>query len=91
MSLKSFIPFAGKKSVRKKLRDIEDETPTLPLIFASLFMKVFESVVAGDLILALKFGAASFTAIALHVYRVEAKKAIEDGKEKAEEIIEGEE
>lgn len=91
MTLKSLVPFAGKKSVRKKLRDIEDETPTLPLIFASLFMKVFESLVTGDLIMALKFGLASFAAIAAHVYRVEAKKALAEGKEKAEEVIEGEE
>lgn len=88
MTIKSYIPFAGKKSVRKKLNELEDNTPTLPVIFATLVMKIFESIVSFNVYKAIAFTLASLFVAVAHVYRVEAKKAIEEGKEKAEEVIE---
>jgi hypothetical protein len=91
MTWKSFIPLAGKKSVSKKLREIEDEAATLPVIFGVLFTKVFEMVVTGKLGLAFRFLLASLAAAAAYIYKHEAKEAAKAAKEKAEEVTEDEE
>jgi len=90
MTWKSFIPLAGKKSVRKKLREIEDEAATLPVIFGVLFTKVFEMIVTGKLGLALRFLLASLAAAVAYIYKHEAKQAAQEAKEKAEEVVEDE-
>lgn len=77
------MPFAGKKSVRKRLSEIENEAGSLAVIFGTLFTKIFESIVTGDLILASKFAAGAFFVGVVYVYR---KETTEKVKETAEEI-----
>jgi len=88
MTWKSFIPLAGKKSVARKLAEVEDQAATLPVIFGVLFTKVFEMIVTGELQLAVRFLLASLAAAGAYIYKHEAKKAAKEAKETAEEAME---
>lgn len=85
MAWKSFIPLAGKKSVRRKLNEIEDEAGTLATIFGVLFAKVIEQMVVlkfGD---AVKFLIASMMVALIYIYKHEAKKKAKEVKEEVTE------
>lgn len=85
MTWKSFVPLAGKKTVRKKLSEIEDEAASLPIIFGVLSTKVIEQLVMLNFIAALKFALSSLAVAVAYVYRHEAKKKAEEVKDEVTE------
>ena len=85
MSWKDFVPFAGKRTVRSKLNDLEEKAGSLVIIFGTMFTKVFESIVTGKYILSLKFATAALVTAIVYIYR---KEAIKKGKEMKEEVTE---
>lgn len=81
MSWKSLIPLAGKRSVRDKLSEIEDEAASLPIIFGVLFGKVVENAVLSKYNTAIRFGLVALFVGMLYVYRREAKKKAKEVKD----------
>jgi len=75
MTWKSLIPKAGRKSVRKKLNELEDEAMSLPIIFGVLMGKVIENMVLYNPDGLIRFGFAALLVGATYVYRSEKKKA----------------
>jgi len=74
MTWKSLIPKAGRKSVRRKLSELEDEAMSLPIIFGVLMGKVIESMVLYNSDGLIRFGFAALLVGATYVYRRERKK-----------------
>jgi len=74
MTWKSLIPKAGRKSVSRKLSELEDEAMSLPIIFGVLMGKVIENMVLYNPDGIIRFGFASLLVGATYVYRSERKK-----------------
>ena len=85
MTWKSFIPLAGKRSVRKKLSEIEDEAASLPIIFGVLSGKVVENLALLRFGEVVRFTVASLAVAAVYVYRHEARKKAEEVKDEMQE------
>lgn len=88
MTWKSYIPFSGKMTVRKKLSELEEQAGSLVVVFGVTFGKVIEYIVLWRPPLAVRFAAASAVIAAVYLYRHEAKKAAEAAAEKASEKAE---
>jgi len=98
MTWKSYIPFSGDKTVRKKLSELENEAGSLVVVFGVTAGKIVESMVLLDLSRALRFTAATALIGAFYVYRHEmgtvkekAQEKAQETKEKAEEAVDGDE
>lgn len=87
MTWKSYIPLYGKRSVRKKVSELESEGKSLPVIFGVLVTKIFEALVMLNFTMALKFTIGSLVVSVIFIYRQEAKEKAEEVKE---EVTEGE-
>lgn len=85
MTWKSFIPMYGKKTVRRKVAELEDEAQSLPIVFGMLLGKVIEQLVVFNFMDAAKFGLACVVIAVVYVYRHEAKKKAEEVKEEISE------
>jgi len=85
MTWKSYVPFSGKMTVRKKLSELEEQAGSLVIVFGVTFGKVIEYIVLWRLSLAARFGVASAVIAAVYLYRHEAKKAAAAAAEKAED------
>lgn len=85
MTWKSFVPMYGKKSVRNKIAELEDEAATLPIIFGVLSTKVIEQLVVLNFIEAAKFAVSCVLIASVYVYRHEARKKAEEVKEEVTE------
>jgi len=48
MTWKHFIPFYGKKKVKKKIREIKHVGISFPVVIGTSFTKLIESVVVGS-------------------------------------------
>jgi len=87
MSLRSCIPFLGKKTARQKIRELEKEAGSLPIIFGVFVTKIFENIVVWKPRLALNFSIAALVVGVVYVYGQEAKKAAKETAEKVEETV----
>ena len=91
MSLRSYIPTRGEKTTRRKIKELEKEAGSLPVMFGVFVTKIFESVVAGRLMLALNFTGASIAVALLYIYSKELAEKAKDTAEKAKETVTEEE
>lgn len=85
MTWKSFIPMYGKKTVRRKVAELEDEAQSLPIVFGMLLGKVIEQLVVFQFVDAAKFGLSALLIAVVYVYRREAKKKAEEVKDEIAE------
>lgn len=101
VSMKELIPGAGEKSAKERLRELEEQAGTLPVIFALLFTEAIKILVAGVpvpfleavagyqfILEALKFFLLAIAIAVAYVYEAERRKYIGMAKEKAQEKTE---
>lgn len=92
MSLWSYIPTRGEMSTRKKIKKLEREAGSLPIIFGVFVTKVFENAVLLDLMAAARFGIAAIVTALIYIYNKEVASAARETAEKAKvTVTEGEE
>lgn len=84
MTWKDFVPFAGNKTVRKRLNELDEEAVSLIVIFSTFFTKVPEKLVEGDFKMAFAFGVFALITGALIVYFKPAKEKVEEEIEEME-------
>jgi hypothetical protein len=88
--LRSLLPTLGDRTVRKKIRELENEAGSLPIIFGVLFGKVVEQLVIWNPYYALRFGIAAAVTAVLFVYAHELRQRAAEAAEKASEATDGE-
>lgn len=88
MAWDKYIPYKGDKRTTKRIRELEHEAGTLPVLFA-LFLNEALKIQILQLNIGvyepLKFFTAAFLCAFVYVYDKEVKAASEKAKEKAEE------
>jgi len=90
MSWKSWIPGYGKRSVRKKLKELDKAGIGIPMIIILMTQKSFELAVKKfgknlPIPLWLTFMLTAITVFTLYVYDKQLKEKAEEAKEKAKE------
>lgn len=96
--MKEVVPGVGEKSTKKRLRELEEQAGTLPVIFALLFTEAIKILVAGIpvpfleavpgfqfVLEALKFFLLAIAIAIAYIYENERRKVIGMAKEKAQE------
>ena len=84
MGWKDLVPFAGEMTTRHKIRKLENEAGSLPIMFGVFVTKIFESLVAGKMSLALNFAGAALLVAAAYIYGREVREAVEEKAEHGE-------
>ena len=87
MSLWSYIPGRGPKTTRQKVKKLEREAGSLPIMFGVFITKIFENMVVGQFRLALNFLAAAVVVAVLYIYSREIKEAAQNTADKVEETV----
>ena len=87
MSLRSYIPGLGEKTTRQKVKKLEQEAGSLPIMFGVFVTKIFENLVVGKFNLALNFVAAAVVVGLLYIYSREIKQKVDSAKDKVEETV----
>jgi hypothetical protein len=85
MSWKDFVPYAGNKTVRKRLNELDENAVSLIVIFSTFFTKVPEKTVEGDFRMAFMFGVFAILTGVLIVYMKPAKEKVEEELEERTE------
>lgn len=87
MSLWSYIPGLGEKSTRQKLKKLEQEAGSLPIMFGVFVTKIFEQLVAGQPRIALNFLIAAIVTGSVHMYSREIRQVADRAAEKVDETV----
>lgn len=92
MSWKSWIPYKGNTTVRRKLRELDEAGVGIPMIIILLFTKGVELIIKGlgneiPLPLWATFFLAGFLVLAVYVYDKQLKRKASKAKDKAEEKV----
>ncbi len=78
MTWRDYVPFAGQKTVRQRLAELEDEAGSLVIIFGTMFTKTFESIITGRYQLSIRFALAALATAIIYIYRREAVKTAKE-------------
>lgn len=97
--MKEVVPGVGEKSTKKRLRELEEQAGTLPVIFALLFTEAIKITVSGIpipyvpetawfsfIIESLKFMLLAIAVAAAYVFEEERREYVKKAKDKAEEV-----
>lgn len=92
MSWKSWLPYYGDQSVRKKLREIDQAGIGVPMLIILFLQKSFELVlmqVGNEIPIPVwaTFLIAALTVFVLYVYNEQLKEKSNEAKEKAKEKV----
>lgn len=88
MGWKTYIPGYGEKKVTKRIRELERQAGTLPVIFGLLLFEAIKGTVAGipfPVPDPAKFIIMAIVVASVYVYDDERRKAVESAKKKAQD------
>jgi hypothetical protein len=86
------VPFLGEVSTKAKLRELEQEAGSLPIIFGVMVGKSVESLVLWNWGKLFRFAGAAVAVAVIYLHerwlRQKASEAAEQAKDKAEDVVE---
>jgi hypothetical protein len=86
MFLKSWIPYSGDKSVRKKVRELKNKGMAITILFSLGVSKVFEKIINFEIFLLVRWLVYTVFLGVGYVYWSELDRIKEDVQQKAEDL-----